>query len=323
MHKIFWRERAHLKAAIQKFFASHNYIEIDSPIMVNVPGTEAHLHYFSSDWDFHAQHQTRYLRSSPELSLKEILSPELPRIYEIARCFRNGMELGDWHNPEFTMLEYYQTGISFSDFIRLTQDFFEETSYRLSKVGVRFDYKKLKKQWRLLTVAEAFKEFAGILLVDGDMNLAAKARSLNYISVNESDDFETAYFKILIDKVEPELKKLGAVVLYDFPPSQAALARVENGWAKRFEVYIHGVELCNAFEELTGYPENLQRLRATEAFRKKMSKPSPLATDDDVRRWSAKLPPSCGNAIGFDRWLAILMNQDSLDRCLMRNFPSR
>src|SRR5690606_37435533 len=115
---------------------------------------------------------------------------------------------------------------------------------------------RLDAEPRFWSVAEMIKETTGLDLVDGDEELGAKAASLGIPSLDKSDDFETAFFKLLLLKVEPYLKQFPIAVLQDYPPSQAALARVEGGVAKRFEVYIHGVELSNGSYELQSPEKN-------------------------------------------------------------------
>jgi lysyl-tRNA synthetase class 2 len=122
-----------------------------------------------------------------------------------------------------------------------------------------------------MSVDEAFREFGGLSLIDLDPGLARKARELGISSVGEDDDFETAYFKILVERVEPRLERLGGVVLYDYPASQAVLAKVEGDRAKRFEFYLGGVELCNAFLELIDPAENRRRIEAAYARRGELS----------------------------------------------------
>ena len=134
--------------------------------------------------------------------------------------------------------------------------------------------------------------------------------------MNAHDDFETAYFKTLIEKIEPEIAMRKGVVLKDYPPSQAALAKVEQGRACRFEFYLGRVELCNGFFELTGAEEN--RLRIEEAFAARAAAGLPPVPVDEsfLKDMERLLGPCAGNALGFDRWLALLCGDESLDRVI-------
>ena len=324
--------RARLKEVLRGFFCSHQYLEVETPVIVTAPGTEIHLNYFATTWQDHqAQAHTMYLRSSPELHLKQLLapppeltpelsqigSPPLPqqpqRLFQFATCFRNSGELSPWHHPEFTMLEYYQPGITLDAFIDLTTDLSQLVSEQVRHPSLP---SRLPKHFERWTVRDAFKAFANLDLIDGDPDLARKALAQGILSITGEEDFETAFFKIIIDRLEPAFERIGGVVLYDYPPSQAALAKVEDGWAKRFECYAGRVELCNGFNELTDYDVNRQRWRDGKAQRKKLGKPE-IAEDEDYFRAVAQgIPACCGNAMGFERLLALAMGWDNIDQCI-------
>lgn len=244
--------------------------------------------------------------------MKQALCEGLGRVYQFAPSFRN-TELTEWHHPEFIMLEWYESGISFDDFVSLTEEFLRYTAkgplWRESPV-----HEVLRKKLPRLSVTEAFSRFAKIDLKDCDADLAVKACRAGVVSVNENDDFETAYFKVLIEKVEPALERLGAVVLCDYPPSQAALAVCDDGVAKRFEIYIGRVELCNGFLELLDGEENEKRFREGQKLRRDLGKE---VVSEDVDFWkslNSGLPQCCGVALGFDRWLALLLGEGDLNR---------
>ena len=288
---------------IREFFSDRDYQEVETPIMVICPGAEVYLRYFTSDYlDGQGQWQQRWLRSSPELHMKQLLSQGFARIFQIGKCFRNGGELSDWHHPEFTLLEYYTTEMSFDDFIEFTINFLQE-------IFIRHGITPLDKVNKI-SVYEAFREFAGIELIDNDPDLASKMTGC--LSLTDNDDFETAFAKIIIEVIEPRLADLGMVILYDYPPSQAALAEIKDGLAKRFEIYIRGLELSNAFLECTDYDENQIRFADISA-RRRDNNLSPLTADQHFFLALAKgLPPCCGNALGVDRLLALLQGANNI-----------
>jgi lysyl-tRNA synthetase class 2 len=164
-----------------------------------------------------------------------------------------------------------------------------------------------------MSVFEAFKKYTGIDLIDQDPDLAQKCRRLNFISIRQDDDFETAFFKVMLDVVEPELKSLKYVLLYDYPASQAALSVRENGRAKRFEIYVDGIELCNAFQELVGYEANMARYAEIEQARTELSKQKTLKDEGFFESIRKGLPESCGNALGLDRLLALILGHKNID----------
>lgn len=312
-----YRLRLALKKHIREFFHQHDYLEVETPIVVQTPGTEVYLEYFKTSWkDYQNKHHNLWLRSSPEIHLKKVLSQGLPRIFEFALCFRNKGETSSWHHPEFTMLEWYQTNISFHDFITMTEELLQ---YTLKSMKKEFPYLitlNLSQKISRMSLEQAFREFAGIDLIDQDTDLAKKARVHGIVSVLEDDDFETAFFKILLEKIEPALKKLQAVVLYDYPASQAALAKVEGGVAKRFEFYIEGVELCNAFFEELNMSENKKRIITANHKRKTLGLETPGEDDTFYTALEKELDPCCGNALGFERLLALLLGEKNLDNTI-------
>jgi lysyl-tRNA synthetase class 2 len=307
--------RHHLLAAIRQFFEERGYLSVDTPIAVATPGTEVHLEYFPTEWrDYSGQKYELFLRSSPELHMKRLICNGIDKVYQLAKCFRNSGELTSWHHPEFTMLEWYEAGISYFDFMRETEDLLRYTlDYLKEKSALSF---QLPERIERISVYEAFSEFAKITLIDNDPDLAQKALHLGYQSVQPSDDFETAFFKIQLDIVEPALKKRSAVFLFDYPPSQAALARVHEGRAKRFELYLHGVELCNAFWELLDPQENLRRFRDAQQRRDELGKTRILEDHSFFSDLSRGMPDCCGNALGVDRWLALVLGDSKIDRAI-------
>jgi lysyl-tRNA synthetase class 2 len=336
---LVWELRSALKKAVRAFFERRGYVEVETPLLVACPGVEVHLGYFSSAWvDAAGRRHTLFLRSSPELHMKRVLALGLRRIFQIATCFRNGGELTPWHHPEFTMLEWYEAGIGFEEFIDQTEELLRFTREELASRLPGSVTLRLPPRFRRLSVEEAFRELGGLSLVDGDPGLARKARELGIPTVLEDDDFETAYFKILVERVEPGLAGMGGAVLYDYPASQAVLAKVEGGWAKRFEFYLGGVEICNGFLELTDPAENRRRIEEAYARRVMLGNggagaqgksgtggevacssvppPDPVPDEEFFRALEAGIPPCAGNALGFDRWLALLVGLEGIARVI-------
>lgn len=296
---------------IRSYFHSYDFIEVETPLLVPCPGAEAYLQYFQSSWqDAMRREHCLYLRSSPELHMKQMLGMGMERIFELGKCFRNGGEFSAWHNPEFTMLEWYQAHISFAQMIDFTTGLIAEMYAQLGK-------KKINT-WHKMTVQEAFAEFVGIELFDEDSELAAKALAKGY-EVGASDDFATCFFKLMLTIVEPQFKTLGNVVLYDYPPSQAALAVVKDGVAKRFEIYLSGIEICNSFLECLDYEENCRRWQEMTVKRANAGLPALSYPHDFFVALQQPLPRYCGNALGVDRLLALLLGaKDLQDTILFR-----
>lgn len=307
------QRRLRFQRLVRRFFEERDYLEWQTPIVVPMPGTEVHMHYFASPWrDVNGKEHPRFLRSSPEIHLKKVLATTgVPRLFELGPCFRSGGELGPWHHPEFMMLEWYRAGADATSFMAETLDLVAFLAQHLEG-SIAFD----SAQVPTFTMAEAFATFAGLELEDEDPHLATRAREQGVLSVGEQDDFETAFFKVLMEKVEPALKRWPAAFLCDYPPSQAALAKIEAGVARRFELYVNGIEISNGFWELTEAEANRQRIVAANRQRQREGLPITPVDEEFLASLASPqgLPSCCGNALGLDRLLAVLSGESNLDK---------
>ncbi len=303
------RYRAQVFAFLRQYFTAHGFLEIETPLLVTCPGTEPYLRYFSSHWqDERGRRRRKFLRSSPELHMKQVLSHATPKIFQLGTCFRNGGEHSTWHHPEFTLLEWYEAETEFETFITFTTDLLTELFRQHGQRPLPALHK--------FTVYDAFAEFAGIVLHDNDPQLGHEAAAKGCVSVQKSDDFPTAFFKVLLECIEPRLRKLGNVLLYNYPPSQAALAKVVAGRAQRFEIYLDGIEICNAFAECLDKEENARRFATYARLRHAHGLP-PVPRDTYFEAALQRgIPPACGNALGIDRVLALLRGAPDLDAVL-------
>lgn len=309
-----FKARSALKKTIRSFFESKGYLEVDTPVIVPTPGTENYLRYFGTQWeDFKGNKSDLWLRSSPELHMKQIASLGFDKIFQIGPSFRNVGEFGDWHNPEFTMLEWYNKHQSFDEFIANTEDLILESFQKVRK-DLGIEQKEIS--FTRISVYEAFNKYLGIDLIDNDPDLPHKLeKKLN--SITENDDFESAFFKAILEKIEPEFCKLDAVSFYDYPPSQAALSKIEGGKSKRIETYLFGNEISNGFLELLDPLENKERILHTAKFRSEMGFEVP---GEDTHFYTAMKHLNdenismCGNALGFDRLLAVILGHEGISR---------
>ena len=320
-----WSARDHFRRFVRGFFHDRDYVEIDTPILVMSPGTEVHLNYFDTRWTDHSGkvHQ-QFLRSSPELHLKQALARGFKKVFHIAPCFRNKGEHSKWHHPEFSMLEWYETGLDYDAIIGQTESFIFAAAKSLAEYfaehNLAFKHPVLPVRFPRYKIKDAFRDFSNIDLIDEDPDLATKARKAGCQSVLAEDDFETAFFKVLLDKIEPAIAAAGGAVLTDYPPSQAALAIIKCGVAKRFEFYLPSpegssevIELCNGFEELLGEKENRLRIQKAAELRAVAGNPPVPEDPDFYAAMSRGLPPCSGNALGFDRLFGFLLGEVSLD----------
>ncbi len=286
------RMRAVLLAATRAFFVERGYLEVETPIAVPSPGLDVHLDAveISSTRD-----GARYLITSPEYQMKRLLAGGMPRIFQLARCFRRG-ELGARHNPEFTMLEWYRAWSDVDAMIDETEALvisLARAARGAAELVVEGRTIALTPPFERLPLATAFARHAA-MREDDAIALA-------------SDD-EERFFRVLVDEVEPALAAGPPVMLVEWPASQASLARKKASdprVAERFELMIGGVELCNGFGELTDPRE--QRARFEGDQRERAARGLPVYPIDErfLGALEEGLPPSSGNALGLDRLVAL------------------
>ncbi len=281
------RQRAKVIAAVRHFLESRGSLEVETPALVRAPGTDVEL----DPW--RAGH--RFLITSPEFHMKRLIGAGLGRIHQICHCFRVG-EAGIHHNPEFTMLEWYWPGVGYLELADELEVLLTEVALslrgttKLPKLDV-----DLEPPWERLTVRHAFERYAGW-------------------TPGRAPDPDR-FFLDLVDKVEPNLGKSRPTVLYEYPASQAALSRLDpknHDVAMRFEVYVAGIELVNAFDELTDADEQRARFIADNEMRASREKPT-LPVDHDLLEALAAMPPTAGAALGIDRLVMLLLELESLN----------
>jgi elongation factor P--(R)-beta-lysine ligase len=285
--------RARVCAVVREFFDSRGFLEVETPLVVPSPGLDVHLDALPVQ----TRAGERFLITSPEYQMKRLLAGGLEHIYQFAKCFRND-ELGERHQPEFSMLEWYRAYAGVEAVMRDTEELVAEVAYAISGKPILQTAKgpvDVEPPWPRITVREAFARFA-------------------MVDVNTLD--ETTFYQLLVDKVEPALAELGALFLCDYPASMASLARKKPGddsVAERFEAYVAGIELCNGFGELTDPVEQRTRLEADQAARTALGKPVYPIDERFLTALAEGVPPSGGNALGFDRLLMLALGAASIE----------
>ncbi len=273
------RQRARVLAAVRAWFADHGYLEVQTPVLVPSPAMEPHLYALPCEDGF--------LRTSPEFALKRVVSAGLPRVYELGPCFR-GRESGLWHGREFAMLEWYRVGAGLDDLMDEVEGIVASAAAALGRTETF--------SWRRTQVRTLFSE-AGIDLATA---------TVSELSSRDST-WDDAFFRRWLDRIEPTLTD--PVFVSDWPASQAALAQVrtDGDWpvAQRFEAYLGGVELANAFLELN--QREAQELRIAEAAATRTSiGETPHPVDAAFVEAVGRLPTTAGIALGIDRLVAVL-----------------
>lgn len=295
--------RARYLFAIRSFFQENGFLEIDTPILKQVPGMEPYL----DPMFVKSPHEERegYLITSPEYSLKQVLSLGLEKIYEIAHCFRSG-EKGLLHTKEFLMLEFYQVGI---DEQRLIDVCISLLDY-LQTHFVDFGFKK--ESCIRISMEKLFYEKTGRSFSTEDLILTLRETFPKSLNSYESMYYDDLFFLVFFNCIEKNLPQGTPVFIYDYPSELASLARVENGYAKRFEIYWNGVELGNAFYELTSPEIQTHRFKEEQVKRLELGKEAFDIDSNFMSALTSGLPECSGIAIGLDRLLMIILKQENL-----------
>ena len=274
--------RAHILQAIRAFFIDKDYLEVETPIRIPAPAPETHIDAVASgDW---------FLQTSPELCMKRLLAAGFARIFQICKCFRLG-ERGRLHLPEMTLLEWYRADSNYIDMMDECEALITAIARKIGSEEDILAYQgkeiRFTSPWPRISVSEAFEKFASI-----PVNAALER--------GQFDD-------IMVQKIEPNLGHARPVFLYDYPASRGALARLKPQdlrYAERFELYIGGLEICNAFSELTDPTEQRRRFEHEQDQRRKAGKPvGPLP--ETFLAALKDLPTAAGNALGIDRLIML------------------
>ena len=313
--KPYLEARAAVTAAIRRFFAERGFAEVETPALQVSPGQEPHLVAFETEIlePFRDGERRRlHLHTSPEFAMKKLLVAGEKRIFQLARCFRNG-ERSATHHPEFTMLEWYRAD---ADYRALMEDC--EALVRAVMAAVPGDALVRGERrsdpgaaWEYLTVQDAFSRDAGIdLLASAPDPLAPDAERLRAeaerigVFTNPADTWEDIFFRIFLARIEDRLGIGRPTVLHDYPASMAALSRIKPGdprVAERFELYAAGLELANAFSELTDAAEQRRRFQADVARKREIYGHAYPIDEDFLAALDHGLPECAGIALGVDR----------------------
>lgn len=310
----FLRRRSLLLAAIRAFFTARGYTEVETPYAVSAPGEEVHLSVFATERIGPDGSRTPlWLHTSPEFAMKRLLVAGVGPIFQIARVWRNG-EGSNRHAAEFTMLEWYCPGASMDDLIGETTALLRAVLPPVvTSQGVTTRLDSVER----LTLAEAFFRHVGADLSGTAGNAAALAAAAGE-RLRDGEGWEDLFFRLLLGRIEPHLGQAHPTFLTHWPAAQAALARCDPAdprVAERFELFVCGMELANAFVELTDAAEQRARFIDDRARRHALYGGEDWPLDEDfLAAMEFGMPPSAGIALGFDRLAMIASGADRVDQ---------
>jgi lysyl-tRNA synthetase class 2 len=321
--------RGRILGAVRDFFAESGFVEVETPALQVSPGLEPHLRAFAAVLHEPGEGRGRrlYLHTSPEFAMKKLLAAGLPRIWQLAHVFRDG-ERSATHHPEFSMLEWYRANAGYEAVMADCETLLRCAQEAAGAATLSWQARTAdaRRPFERLSVATAFERYAGIDLLATSLDsanpdaarLAAAAAGIG-ITPHPDDDWEMLFFRIFLDRIEPHLGIGVPTILYDYPVSLAALSRPkpeDPRLCERFELYVCGLELANAFGELTDPAEQRRRFMAEQAKKHTLYGETYPIDEDFLAALEHGLPECAGIALGFDRLAMLLTGAAHIDEVL-------
>ena len=334
--RYFIREK--VLTAIRRFFLDRGFHDVETPFLTGSLPPESYLDIFETTLlDRHRRKTRAFLPTSPEPFLKKLLVAGIGNCFSITKSFRNTEGQSKTHNPEFTILEWYRVDADYTDIMRDCEELLlfintyllrskepteaTQSSTRLRYRGHTVD---LSPPWERITVRDAFRRYAGINLSEAltRAKMATAAQKKGY-RVRADDLWEEIFHQIFLNELEPKLGRGRPTIIYDYPVVLAALSRkkkTDPRFAERFEFYIEGLELGDAYSELTDWKEQLARFRSEQEERDRLGKTEHPIDDDFITALKAGMPKAGGIAVGVDRLIMLFSDTNNIADTLF--FPA-
>ena len=313
--------RSKVVSSVRRFMEGRGFMEVETPVLHSVPGG-ARAHPFITHHN--ALNEDLYLRIALELYLKRLIVGGFERVYEIGRVFRNE-GISTKHNPEFTMMESYEAYADYNDVMNMLESLVSQVA--LDVIGtteVKFGEHTIdfKPPWKRISLRDAVKDECGIdFLEHGDGQSLRDAMKAKGLQIEET--LSPAYLidKLVSEYVEPKL--IQPTFLYDYPAETSPLAKSKEGdnrLVERFEAFVSGIEIANAFTELNDPQEQAARFRLQEEWRVKFGDTEAERYQEDfITAMEHGMPPTGGLGVGIDRLVMLLTGQQSIREVIL--FP--
>ncbi|MBI3955726.1 EF-P lysine aminoacylase GenX [Candidatus Gottesmanbacteria bacterium] len=334
--RYFVREK--VLTAIRRFFLDREFHEVETPYLTGSLPPESYLDIFETTLlDRQRRPKRAFLPTSPEPFLKKLLVAGIGNCFALPKSFRNTEDQSKTHNPEFTILEWYRVGASYTDImadceellvfintylLRSKSNHGTTHATKLSYQGKTVD---LSAPWQRLSMTEAFEKYARMDLTHAlTRDAIARVAIQKGYAVRESDGWEELFDQMFLNEVEPKLGRGRPTILYDYPIALAALSKKKKSdprFAERFEFYIEGLELGDGYSELTDWKEQLVRFHEEYEERKRLGKTDHPIDMDFIEALKAGMPPAGGIAVGVDRLIMLFSDVNDIADTLF--FPGR
>jgi lysyl-tRNA synthetase class 2 len=318
-----YAQRATIVKAVRDFFWEQKFLEVETPQLVPVPSMEPYLEVFETTLIDEAREQYRaFLTSSPEFAMKKLLAAGYENVFQICKSYRNQEGWSTRHNPEFTILEWYR---SHADYTQIMEDCENLFRFVAKRIGYANEKMKFDEPWERISIAQSFEKYADIdtetLLNHEALKKRAGEKGYN---IEPSTTWEEAFNQIFLNEIEPHLGSSGKpTILFDYPAEMAALSKrseKDPRFAERFEFYINGLEMGNAFSELTDPDEQLKRLTADREEKRQLGRTLFDVDLELIEALRSGMPRTGGIAVGMDRLCMVFMGVSSIQETLF--FPA-
>jgi lysyl-tRNA synthetase class 2 len=298
--------RMNLIKAIRKWFDGQGFYEVETPVLQKSPGMEAHLRAFKTERISPELDNSSglFLHTSPEFAMKKLLVAGLPKIYQICKCFRNA-EGSSLHSCEFTMIEWYRANAGYRDIMDDCINLFRHCAEELGidLLSFRGNTSNPFAEWEIISVTEAYEKYAGVKIDPA----------------SSEKEWEELFYKTFLNEIEPKLGQGAPTIIYDYPVSMAALARPkpeDPRFAERFEIYVCGMELANAFGELTDAGIQKERFEHDLKLKKELYGEEWPVDEGFISALEYGMPESGGIALGIDRLAMLFCGAGSIEEVM-------
>lgn len=297
------QKRAELYATIRRFFAEQHVLEVDTPLLAEYGVTDPYVDNITVDID----QQRYYLQTSPEYAIKRLLAAGLGDCYQLGKAFRHEDE-GQHHRREFTMLEWYRCGWHIEQLI-------QEIIALLQACGAISAASQIQQQSYTAWFTDVL-QLNPITTCTADIQRLTSRYGVDATTLSRDECLDL----LMVSAIEPELAQIPVAIMTDFPASRAALAQLNPNnptTALRFELYLHGIELANGYQELTNATQLEQRSYSDLTIRQQLGKPSQQLDPNLLAAMQHGLPHCAGVALGIDRLLMAILNLDTIDETML------
>jgi len=328
--KRVYQRRLDIIRHIRDFFESKDFLEVDTPIALRLAGQETNLTPVPVDFH-HPDGRVRkfYLQTSPEYGMKKLLAVGFERIWQMCKSFRDQEDWGGLHNPEFTMIEWYRLEADLDEIMSDCENLFRFVAQKIDQNIIEYRERQidLSKPWAKMSMKELWAKYAKADLdqmLDKN-NLAEFVHAQGY-SVSPTDSYEELFFTIFLNLIEPRLVELGAVFVYDYPAQMCSLSRLcldDARYAQRFELYIGGLEIANAFGELTDKTEQKKRLVKDRLKRQSDGRTVYDLDEDFIEALGEIKSAPAGIALGVDRMVLLLSGAKNINEVIFQSVANQ